>query len=74
MFKSKNGLLGWQPTVETHSKYIMKEDGVPYEKLHIVSIKASANNTIMTLSDHTGGVLFSTSAVNFIIAFHSNKK
>ena len=61
IYISKKGLVGWQPTANTHSKYHL--DGVPYEKLHIVNIKATPNNTIMTLTDYKGLVLFTTSAV-----------
>jgi hypothetical protein len=53
--------LGWQPTIETHTALII--NGVPYNKLHIVAIKAGRNNTIMTLTDSNGSVLFATSAV-----------
>ncbi len=62
-FTRKKGLIGWQPTVNTHSSLIV--DGVPYDRLHIVNIKSTPNNTIMTLTDHKGTVLFMTSAVNF---------
>ena len=66
-FSSKKGALGWFPTKETHSKY--EVDGVPYEKLHIVNIKATPNNTIINLTDSKGFILFSTSAVIILIIF-----
>lgn len=65
IYISKKGLIGWQPTSDTHSKYHL--DGVPYEKLPIVNIKATPNNTIMTLTDYKGLVLFTTSAVKEIL-------
>ena len=38
-------------------------DGVAYNKLHIVNIKSTKNNTILSVSDSTGNVLYKTSAV-----------
>lgn len=38
-------------------------EGVPYDKLHIITIKSSKNNTIMSLNDHKGLPLKITSAV-----------
>jgi len=39
------------PTLETHSSLI---DGVRYDELPIIHIHASLNNTIITVTDHTG--------------------
>ena len=46
------------PTLETHAQLY---DGVRYDELPIVHIKATLNNTIMTLSNHNGkcvGLIF----------------
>ena len=40
-------------------------EGVPYDKLHVISIKSSKNNTILTLSDSSGLILHMTSSVRF---------
>jgi ribosomal protein S11 len=37
-------------------------DGVPYNKLNIVYISSSKNNTILSLTDHNGLTLYSISA------------
>lgn len=60
----------FQPTKETLS--LLKVNGVPYEKLNIVSIFASKNNTILTLSDWNGIPLYSTSAGS--CGFKNSKK
>ena len=52
---------GWNPTVETHS--LLMVDGEPFNKLPIVYISATGNNTILTLTDCNGLTLYSTSAV-----------
>jgi len=39
------------PTLETHASLI---DGIRYDELPIVHIHSSLNNTIMTVTDHTG--------------------
>lgn len=39
------------PILETHAMII---DGTRYDELPIVHIKSSPNNTIMTVTDHTG--------------------
>ena len=56
---------GWNPTVETHS--LLMVDGEPFNKLPIVYISATGNNTILTLTDCNGLTLYSTSAVGFIL-------
>jgi hypothetical protein len=58
----RSGSEDWQPTADSYSALVI--DGVPYNKLHIISIHASINNTIITLSDHTGHSMFTTSGVN----------
>ncbi|RMZ95971.1 30S ribosomal chloroplastic [Brachionus plicatilis] len=62
--------LGWQPTSSTHSALMI--DGVPYNKIHVVSIKASKNNTIFSLSDFNGTIIFTTSAGS--VGFKNSKK
>ena len=39
------------PTYDTHAMLI---DGVRFDELPIVHIKASLNNTIISVTDHTG--------------------
>ncbi|XP_014779864.1 30S ribosomal protein S11 [Octopus bimaculoides] len=42
------------PTLRTPDMLV---DGVPYKHLHIAHIKATRNNTIITISEHNGSVL-----------------
>ncbi len=48
-FFSGNGLF---PTIDTHSKLLI--DNEMYDKIHIVHIKSTKNNTIMSLNDYRG--------------------
>jgi hypothetical protein len=65
------GKLGWQPSLETHTSLVV--NGVPYNQLKIIAIKSSRNNTILTLTDAKGIVLFSTSSVSFLLKNRTNK-
>ena len=47
------------PDISTPNKIF---DDVPYNKLHIINIKTTKNNTIMTLTDHRGQVIITHSA------------
>ena len=60
--RQNKSCMAWQPTLETHSSLMI--NGVPYDKTPIVSVQASRNNTIITLAEANGNVIFSTSAVS----------
>lgn len=48
------------PTVDTHTNLVI--DSVPFKNLHILHIKSSKNNTILSVTDNLGKVLFLTSS------------
>jgi ribosomal protein S11 len=50
------------PTSITHSQYMV--NGQIYKDIPIIHIKATKNNTIISLTDSRGKVLFGTSAVS----------
>jgi small subunit ribosomal protein S11 len=47
-------------------------DGVPYNKLHIVYINATKNNTLISFTDHAGLCLYSLTAGS--CGFKNSKK
>ena len=65
---ARNGKrFGWQPTVETHA--LLEFDGVPFNRVDTVYVRATKNNTIVNLVDLNGTTLYSVSAVGRYACF-----